>query len=109
MTRFFWIAAIDPGLLILRKRIQTFETKCLGKLFRISYLEHKTNSWMQSKINFLVGPREPLLAAFQRQKLARFRHVTRHDSLSKNILQGTLEGERRCGQQRKCWMDNVKE
>ena len=32
-----------------------------------------------------------------------------HDSLSKTILQGTLEGGRRRGRQRKCWLDNVKE
>ena len=30
-------------------------------------------------------------------------------SLSKTILQGTLEGERRRGRQRKCWIDNIKE
>ena len=30
-------------------------------------------------------------------------------SLSKTTLQGTLEGGRCCGRQRKCWMDNVKE
>ena len=32
--------------------IQTFVTKCLRKLLRISYLEHKTNDWVRSKINF---------------------------------------------------------
>ena len=36
-------------------------------------------------------------------------HVTHHDSLSKTILQGTLEGGRRRGREKKCWMDNVKE
>ena len=38
-----------------------------------------------------------------------FGHVTRHDSFSKTILQGTLKGGRRRGRQRKCWMDNIKE
>ena len=38
-----------------------------------------------------------------------FRHVTRHDSLSKTVLQGILEGGRHPGQQRKYWMDNIKE
>ena len=52
------------------KRIQAFETKCLRKLLRISYLEHKTNDWVQSKINFLVDLQEPLLAAVTRRKLA---------------------------------------
>ncbi len=96
-------------MLTLRKRIQAFETKCLRKLLRISYLEHKTNDWVRSKINFLVGPQEPLLATVKRRKLAWFGHVTRHNSLSKTILQGTLEGGRRRGRQRKCWMDNIKE
>ena len=32
-----------------------------------------------------------------------------HDSFSKTILQGTLEGRRGHGQHRKCWMDNVRE
>ena len=35
------------------KRIQAFETKCTRRLLRISYLEHKTNDWVRSKINFL--------------------------------------------------------
>ena len=74
-----------------------------------SYLEHQTNDWVQSKINFLVNPQEPLLATVKRQKLAWFRQVTRHNSLSKTILQGTLEGGRCRGRQRKCWMDNIKE
>ena len=45
----------------------------------------------------------------ERQKLAWFGHVQRHIRLSKTILQGTLEGGRRRGQQRKCWMDSIKE
>ena len=45
----------------------------------------------------------------KRRKLAWFEHVTRHDSLSKTILQGTLEGGQRRGRQRQCWMDNIKE
>ena len=78
-------------------------------ILRSSYLEHKTNDWVRRKINFLVGPQEPLLATVKRRKLAWFGHVTRHVSLSKTILQGTLEGGRRRSRQRKCWMDNVKE
>ena len=74
------------------KRIQAFETKCLRKLLRISDLEHKTNDWVWSKINFLVGPQEPLLATVKRKKLAWLGHATRHNSLSKIILRGNLEG-----------------
>ena len=108
----FSSVAVKHGrcLLTLKKRIQAVETKCLRKLLRISYWEHKTNKWLQSKINFLVGPQEHLLATFRRRNFAWFGHVTRHDdSLSKTILQGTLEGGRRRGRQRKCWMDNIRE
>ena len=70
-----------------------------------SYQVHKTNDWMRGKINFFVGPEEPLLATVVRRKLAWFGHVTHHDRLSKTILLGTLEG----GRQRKCWTDNIKE
>ena len=91
------------------KRIQAFESKCTRKLLHISCLEHKTSYWVRSKINFLVGPKEPLLATVKRWKLAWFGHVTRHDSLFKTTLQGTLKGGRRRGRKRKCWMDNIKE
>ena len=74
------------------KRIQAFETKCLRKPLCISYLEHKTNDWVRSKINFLGGPQGSLLATVKRRKLAWFGHVSRHDSLFKTILQGFLEG-----------------
>ena len=95
--------------LLTEERIRAFETKCMRKLLPISYLEQKTNDWVRSTINFLVGPQEPVLTTVKRQKLAGFRHVTHHDILSKTILQGTLKGGRRRGRQRKCWMDNIKE
>ena len=99
-----------PCLLALqKKRIKFFETKCMRKLLRISHLEHKTSDWVRSKISFLVGPQEPLLATVKRRKLARSGQVTRHDSLSKTLPQGTLEDGRRRGQKRKCWMDGIKE
>ena len=48
---------------------------------------------------------QPLLLFF----CAWFRHVTCHNSLSKPILQGILEGRQRHGWQMKCWMDNIKD
>ena len=76
---------------INNERIQAFETKRMKKLLHISYLELKTNDWVWSKINFLMSPQEIRLATVKRWKLAWFGHVTCHDSLSKTILQGTLE------------------
>ena len=97
-----WILLADS-----EKRMQAFENKCMRKLLRISYLDHKTNNWVRSTINFLVGPEEPFLATVKRRKLAWFGYVTHRDSVSKAILQATLEGGRRRGRQRKCWMDKI--
>ena len=60
-----------------KTRIQVFETRCTKKLLHICYLEHKTNDWVRSKINFLLGPQENLLTTVKKEKLAWFRHVTR--------------------------------
>ena len=49
------------------------------------------------------------MATVKKQKLAWFGHVTRNDILSKTIPQGTFEGGQCSCQQRKCWMDNIKE
>ena len=91
-----------------RKKILAFESTCLRKLFRVFFLEHKTNNWVRNKINFLVGPQESLPAALKRRKRAWFGHVTHRNSFSKTILQGTLEGGQSRGRQRKCWMNDTK-
>ena len=68
---------------LTEKRIQAFKTKCLMKILIVSYLEHKSNDWVQRKINFLVGPQEPLLATVKRWKLAWFGYVTCRDNFSR--------------------------
>ena len=58
---------------------------CLGKLLRISCLEHVINDLVRSKINFLVGPQEPLSGNCQGMEfcMGMFGHVTHLDSLPK--------------------------
>ena len=88
--------AFCPGTLLIISKPQS-----MRKPLCTSYLEHKTNNWVWNKINFLVGPQEPLQAIVKRQKHAWFRPVTCHNSLFKTILQGTWEGGQHRGQQRK--------
>ena len=62
----------------------------------ISFVRHVLHEaafadWAQRRINFLASPQVPLLPTVQRQKLSWFGHVTRHGSLSKTILQSTVE------------------
>ena len=68
-------------------------------------LGHKTDDWVQSKINFLVDPHEPLLALVKRRKLLRSWTVRGHVILSKTVLQGRVDD----AVVRKSWMDSVKE
>ena len=91
------------------RKIKAFENKCLRKLLCIHYWEHKTNAYVRRRVESFVGPQEPLLATVKRRKLAWFGHVTRHDSLCKTMMQGTVEGGRRPERQRKSWIDSVKE
>ena len=93
----------------LEKRVRSFEMLCLRRLLRISWKEHKTNEFVKATIQQMVGRQEELLATIKRRKLAWYGHVTRHQTLSKTILQGTLEGSRKRGRQRKCLMDNVRD
>ena len=91
------------------RRVRTFETKCFRRLLNIPWHARKTNEHVLVQVTSLAGPQEPLLATVKRRKLAWFGHVTRHNSLPKTVLQGTLEGRRRRGRQTKSWMDNIKE
>ena len=91
------------------KKIQAFENKCLRRLLGISWKDHKTNEHVHDQVTLLAGPYEKLLQIVKRRKLTWFGHISRHDSMAKEILQGTLEGGRRRGRQNKTWMDNIKE
>ena len=82
---------------VTEKKIQAFENKSLRRLFGISWREHKTNEYVHKTVEDLVGPQEPLLGTVKRRKLIWFGHVTRHNSLSKTIMQGTVAGGRKRG------------
>lgn len=90
-------------------RIQSFENKCYRRMLNISSREHRTNDYVRQLVTTHAGEQEPQLSTVKRQKLTWYGHVTRHTSLSKTILQGTVEGNRGRGRQRKAWMDNIKE
>ena len=70
---------------------------------RIFFLEHKTNDWVRSKIDILVDAQEPLLAtACQETETCMVRACCTSRQPLQNHLQGTLEGGRRRGRQKKC-------
>ena len=76
---------------------------------RISYKDHVTNEGVRAKIQQANGPHEDLLAIVKTRKLQWYGHVSRSSGLTKTILQGTVNGGRRQGRQRKRWEDNIRE
>ena len=71
--------------------------------------DHITNEEVKARIGNAIGPYEDLLTSVKRRKLKWYGHVTRSSGLAKTILQGTVQGGRRRGRQRKRWEDNITE
>ena len=93
----------------IERRIQALEMRCFRKLLGISYRDHITNEEVKARIGNAIGPYEDLLTTVKRRKLKWYGHITRSSGLAKAILQGTVQGGRRRGRQRKRWEDNIKE
>ena len=93
----------------IERRIQALEMRCFRKLLGISYRDHITNEEKKARIGNAIGPYEDLLTSVKRSKLKWYGHVTRSSGLAKTILQGTVQGGRRRGRQKKRWEDNIKE
>ena len=91
------------------KKIQAFESKCYRRMLGISWKDRKTDEFVQRGIKARAGQQENLLGIVKRRQLAWFGHISRHNSLAKTVLQGTLEGGRKRGRQVKCWADNLQE
>lgn len=73
------------------RRIQSFENKYYRRMLHISYREHRTTDYVRQQVTTRAEEQEPLLSTVKRRKLTWYGH-TRHTSLSKTILQGTVEG-----------------
>ena len=89
----------------LEKRIQTTEMRCFRRLLDISYRDHVTNEEMGNRIRQAIGPYEDLTTV-KKRKLRWYGHKTISTGLAKLILQGTIQGGRRRGRQKKRWEDN---
>ena len=93
----------------LEKRIEALETRCFRHVLGISYKDHITNLEVKRRIKEAIGEYDNLLSIVKERKLRWYGHVTRSSGLAKTILQGTVQGSRRRGRQRKRWEDNVVE
>ena len=79
----------------LKKRALAFEMRCFWRLLNISCKDHITNEEVCRKIQATIGEYDELLAMVKK-------------CLTKTILQGTVNGKRSRGRQKKRWEDNIK-
>ena len=93
----------------LQRRIQAIEMMCYRKILHISYKDHVTNEEVRAKIQQAIGSHENLLTIVKRRKRQWSGHASRSTGLAKTILQGTVNGGRRQGRQRKRWEANIRE
>ncbi|KAK2190847.1 hypothetical protein NP493_66g02034 [Ridgeia piscesae] len=79
------------------------EMRCLRKLIGITYRDHISNEEVRNRTWQAIGPHEDLLTTVKRRKLKWYGHITKSPVLAKTILQGTVQGGRRRGRQKKRW------
>ena len=93
----------------LEKQIQTTEMKCFRKILGITYRDRISNAEVRNRVKQHIGPCEDLLTTVKKRKLKWYGHVSRSTGLAKTIMQGTVQGGRKRGRQRKRWEDNIRE
>ncbi|GFO08385.1 hypothetical protein PoB_003489000 [Plakobranchus ocellatus] len=91
------------------RRIRAMEMRCYRRLLGITYKDHITNEEVSRRIENAIGPHVDLLTIVRQRKLKWYGHTTRSPGLAKTIMQGTVNGGRRRGKQKKRWEDNIKE
>ena len=94
---------------ILQWRIQAMEMRCYRRILRISYKDSVAKEEVRAKIQRAKEPHEDLLIIVKRRKLQWYGYVFHSSDLAKTILQGTVNGGRRQGRQRKRREDNIME
>ena len=93
----------------LEKRINAVEMRCYRRILNISYQDRIRNEDVKERIKNAIGPYVDLLTIVRKRKLNWYGHVTRSSGLAKTILQGTVQGGRKRGRQKKKWEDNIRE
>ena len=85
------------------------ELRCYRKVLHISHKDHVTNKEVRAKVQQAIGPHEDLLTIVKRRELKWHGHVSSLLGQARTILQGTINGGRRQGKQRKRLEDNIRE
>ena len=86
------------------RRIDTFELWCWRRLLRVLGIARRSNQSILKEIS----PEYSFQGMMLKLKLQYFGHLMqRTDSFEKTLMPGTIEGEKRRGQQRMRWLDGI--
>ena len=77
----------------LQEIIRALEMRCLRRLLNITYRERITNIEIRSIVTREIGHHSELLAMVITKKLKWFSHVIRSNTMSKTLLQCTIDGK----------------
>ncbi|GFO37456.1 retrovirus-related pol polyprotein line-1 [Plakobranchus ocellatus] len=91
----------------IERRIRAM--RCYRRLLGISYKDHTTNEEVSRRTVNAIGPHVDLLTIVRQRKLKWYGHTTRSSGLAKTIMQGTVNGGRWRGRQKKRREDNIRE
>ena len=83
--------------------------KTTSKLLCVLSFTKRHEDFWASPTGMLLGSMKTLITTLRKRKLRWYGHITRSTGLAKMILQGTAQGGRRKGRQKKRWEDNISE
>ena len=93
----------------IERRIQALEMRCYRRRLKISYKDHVTNEEVRNSIHNAIGENDDLRTMVKKRELRWYGHFSRSSGMANTLLQGTVEGARRRGRQKKRWNDNIQE
>ena len=88
-----------------KKHVDAFEMWCYRRMFRVSWMERKTNKWVLEKIGSVLMLRKSM----SERKMRFFGHIDRKNGIEKRLMQGKMEGKRRRGRPATTWFQDLKE
>ena len=59
----------------MERRIQAFEFRCLRRVLKVPYIEHRTNISIREEITSIIGLHDPLLTIVKKRKMQFYGHT----------------------------------
>ena len=87
----------------LENKLKAFEMWIYRRMFRISYMDKITNDEVLQR----AKAKRQLISVIRDRKMRYFGHLVRRNELQRLLLDGKVEGKRRKGRQRLCWVFEI--